>query len=269
MERRFQNQVVLVTGAGGGIGRASALAFAAEGASIVASDVNAEGGAETLRLIREAGGRATFVQADVSRPDDVESLVCQTLETYGRLDCAHNNAGITGPRRRMADCSEEEWDRVLNVNLKGIWLCMKHEIPIMLKQGGGVIVNTASMAGLVGLRRFAAYSASKHAVLGLTKSAALEYYRHGIRINAVCPGLIDTEMVRNVVFGESPDNSRVAELISSAKLYIAGKVLATKQPGKRMGLPSEVAQAVLWLCSDGASFVSGHGLVVDGGAVVR
>jgi len=269
VEQRFDNKTVLVTGAARGIGRASALAFALEGAKVVAADISVEGGAETLRLIREAGGQATFVQTDVSRADQVEDLVRKTLEAHGRLDCAHNNAGISGSRKHAADYSEEDWERVLAVNLKSIWLGMKYEIPAMLQQSGGAIVNTASVAALTGLRWFSAYSASKHAVLGLTKSAALEYYPHGIRINAVCPGLIDTDMVRNVVFGESPDGPPETALLASAKYYLARKVLAAKQPAKRLGLPSEVAKAVLWLCSDAASFVSGHALVVDGGAVVR
>ena len=269
MQQQFLNKTVLVTGAARGIGRASALAFAAEGANVVAADISVEGRDETLRLIRDAGGRGMFVQADVSRADEVEALVRKALEAYGRLDCAHNNAGISGPRNRTAETSEDDWDRILAVNLKSIWLSMRYEIPAMLEQGGGAIVNTASVAGLIGLRGFSAYSASKHGVLGLTKSAALEYYPQGIRINAVCPGLIDTDMVRTVVLGDAPDSSPVTELISSAKFYLAKKVLSSKQPAKRIGLPGEVAKAVLWLCSDAASFVSGHALAVDGGAVVK
>ena len=269
MERRFQNKTVLVTGAGDGIGRATALAFAREGASMVLADISADRGQEVLAAIREVGADARFIEADVSRPDQVASLLQQTLDTYGRLDCAFNNAGISGGRARTADRSLEEWDRVIAVNLTGTWLCMKHELPPMLRQGGGSIVNAASVAGILGLRRFSAYSASKHAVVGLTKSAALEYGRFGLRINAVCPGLVDTNFLRNLGPSEEGERSAAISFMGSVRHRIARRVLAAKQPGKRIGLPREVADAVLWLSSDAASFVNGHALVVDGGFSVR
>ncbi|HEY5618012.1 MAG TPA: glucose 1-dehydrogenase [Vicinamibacterales bacterium] len=268
-ERRFQNKAVLVTGAGDGIGRATALAFAREGANVVLADISAPRGEAALAAIRETGVDARFVETDVSRPDQVVNLVEHTLGAFGRLDCAFNNAGISGERARTADRTLEEWDRVIAVNLTGTWLCMKHEIPIMLRQGGGAIVNTASVAGILGIRRFSAYSASKHAIVGLTKSAALEYGRFGLRINTVCPGLIDTDFIRQATARDKPGVWPTRSLIASARHRIAKKVLASKQPGKRMGLPGEVAAAVLWLCSDAASFVNGHALVVDGGFSVR
>lgn len=269
MNRRFENRVALVTGGASGIGRASAIAFAREGARVVVADVNDPGGEETARLIHSAGGEATFVRADVSRDSDARAMVEKALQTYGRLDCAHNNAGVPGTRSRAADCSEEDWDRTFGVNVKGAWLAMKYEVPAMLRQRAGAIVNTSSVAGLVGIRRFSAYSASKHAVLGLTKSAALEYFRHGIRVNAVCPGLIDTELVRNAVFGGKPPSSSVGRLVASTAHSIAKRYMSGRQPAGRMGLPEEVAEAVLWLCSDAAAYVNGHTLVVDGGFTAK
>jgi NAD(P)-dependent dehydrogenase (short-subunit alcohol dehydrogenase family) len=264
--QRFSGKVVLVTGAASGIGRASALAFAREGATVVVADQNAQGGDETVRTIREAGATASFIAVDVSKNADVQSLVEKTLSLHGRLDCAHNNAGIPGTRARTADRTEDDWDRTMNVNAKGVWLCMKHEIPLMLKQGKGAIVNTASVAGLLGLRRFSAYSASKHAVLGLTKSAALEYFRHGIRINAVCPGLIDTELVQTAVLGA---HSRIPGALRRGMEAAVRGYMGRHQVAGRMGQAAEVAEAVLWLCSDAASYVSGHTLTVDGGASVK
>ncbi len=275
MQRRFEGKVVIVTGAAAGIGRASAVAFAREGAKVVAADVAVPGGEETIRLIREAGGEAAFVRADVSQAAQVEAVVARALELYGKLDCAHNNAGTEGVRGASADCTEENWDRTVGVNLRGVWLCMKYEIPAMLRQGRGAIVNTASIAGLVGIRNFPAYTASKHGIVGLTKSAALEYVRAGIRVNAVCPGLIDTDLIRRAASGNASPESQpgwlrpVSDVLTGVKESVARKVLEYRQPSRRMGQPEEVAEAVLWLCSDAASFVNGHALVVDGGFVAK
>lgn len=245
-----EGKVALVTGGGSGIGRQACLVFAREGAKVVVSDVAVEGGEETVKLIKQAGGEATFIKADVSQEAEVEALVAKTAETYGRLDCAYNNAGIAGRTARVADDTEENWDRILAINLKGVWLCLKYEIPQMLKQGGGAIVNTASGAGLIGVRRTGAYVASKHGVVGLTKTAALEYAKSNIRVNAVCPGPIDTPMLRGA-------SDRVIDAMAAA------------QPNGRLGQPQEIAEAVVWLCSDAASFVTGHPMPVDGGYVAQ
>ena len=253
MDYQLKGRVALVTGGAAGIGRAAALAFAQDGAKVVVSDINVAGGEETLRLLREAAGDGIFVAADVSKAADVKSLVAATIEKFGRVDCAFNNAGIEGESAPTADCSEENWDRVLSINLRGIWLCMKHEIPQMLGQGSGAIVNMSSIAGVVGFGGLPAYVASKHGVVGLTKTAALEYATQGIRINAVCPGVIHTEMIDRIT---GADPAMVAQFTEM-------------EPVKRMGTSEEVAAAVLWLCSDAASFVTGHTLVVDGGAVAQ
>jgi NAD(P)-dependent dehydrogenase (short-subunit alcohol dehydrogenase family) len=243
----------LVTGAGSGIGRASALAFNREGAKVVVADVVVEGGEETVNMIKKAGGEALFVRADVSRAAEVEALIRTTIATYGRLDCAHNNAGIAGRTATVEEDTEENWDRTLAINLKGVWLCMKYEIPQMLAQGSGAIVNTASDAGLIAVRRGGAYVASKHGVVGLTKTAALEYAKSGIRVNAVCPGPIDTPMLQRGA-------SRRPQIIEK---------MAAAQPGGRLGQPQEIAEAVVWLCSEAASFVTGHAMPVDGGYLAQ
>jgi NAD(P)-dependent dehydrogenase (short-subunit alcohol dehydrogenase family) len=254
-EQRFSGKVALVTGGASGIGRACAQLFAREGASVVVSDVAVEGGEETVRLIGEDGGEASFVEADVSKALEVESLVRRALEAYGRLDYAFNNAGIEGRMAtNTADYPEEDWDRVIAVNLKGVWLCMKHEIDQMLAQGGGSIVNNSSVEGLVGLQGTSAYAASKHGVVGLTKTAALEYAQSGIRVNAVCPGLIRTPMVERYTGGDAETEAQWAAIF---------------EPVGRMGSPDEVAEAVVWLCSEAASFVTGHAMAVDGGFVAR
>ena len=246
----LEDKVTLVTGGGSGIGRAAAINFAKEGAKVVVSDVNADGGEETVTSIKASGGESAFFHADVSRSGDVEALVANTVQLYGRLDCAYNNAGIEGEiSMRLHEYPEEMWDRLIDINLKGVWLCMKHEIPQMLRQGSGAIVNTASVAGLVGSRRLIAYSASKHGVVGITRSAALEYATDGIRVNAVCPGVIDTPMVRRLIDGREDYESTIS----------------ARQPIGRLGTPEEIAQAVAWLCSDAASFVTGHAMGVDGG----
>lgn len=242
-------KVALVTGASSGIGRATALAFAREGAKVVVADVTVEGGEETVAQVKKAGGEAIFVKTDVSKAVEVEALVAKAVATYGRLDCAHNNAGIAGNAKTIVDDTEDNWDRILAINLKGVWLCMKYEIAHMLKQGGGAIVNTASGAGLIGVRRGGAYVASKHGVVGLTKTAALEYAKAGIRVNCVCPGPIDTPMLQGI----GGRNQMVIERMVAA------------QPGGRLGQPAEIAEAAVWLCSDAASFITGLPMPVDGG----
>jgi NAD(P)-dependent dehydrogenase (short-subunit alcohol dehydrogenase family) len=253
MQGRLQGKAALVTGGASGIGRAAALAFAREGAKVVVSDVVVAGGEETVALIKAAGGEAFFVKADVAKPAEVEALIASVVAAYGRLDCALNNAGIEGVMASTVDCTEENWDRIIAVNLKGVWLCMKAEIAQMLKQGGGAIVNTASVAGLVGFAGLPAYVASKHGVVGLTKTAALEYAKSGIRINAVCPGVIQTPMLERL-FQSNPQ---------------AGETIAALEPVGRLGKPEEIAEAAVWLCSDAASFVTGLPMAVDGGLIAQ
>ena len=249
MADMLKDKIALVTGAGSGIGRATSLVLAREGATIAVSDIDANGGEETLSLIKYIGGDGMFVHADVSRPADVEAMVDAVVAAYGRLDCAYNNAGIEGYwGGRLHEYPEITFDRLMDINVKGVWLCLKYEIPQLLKQGGGAIVNTASAAGLVGSRRLSVYSASKHAVIGLTKSAALEYAADGIRVNAVCPGIIDTPMMDRLVEGRDD--------------YAAA--IPTRQPIGRKGTPDEIAEAVAWLCSDSASLVTGLAMAVDG-----
>jgi NAD(P)-dependent dehydrogenase (short-subunit alcohol dehydrogenase family) len=246
-------KVALVTGGGSGIGRATALVFAREGAKVVVADVVVEGGEETVRLVKQAGGEAVFVKADMAKAADVEAMVKKAVETYGRLDCAHNNAGVEGATGKTADYVEADWDRVIAINLTGVWLCMKYEIAQMLKQGGGAVVNTASDAGLLGVPQMPAYVASKHGVVGLTKTAALEYAKSGIRVNAVCPGVIKTPMVERIT-GQRPGRA---------------ERMAAVEPVGRMGKPEEIAEAVVWLCSEAASFVTGLPMPVDGGIAAQ
>ncbi len=249
MAETLRGKVALVTGGSSGIGRATALAFAGQEARVVVADVGVDGGEETVSLIRNAGGEATFVKTDVTQAVDIENLINKTVETYGQLDCAFNNAGIAGDLSLTVDCSEEHWNRVISINLRGVWLCMKHEITHMLTQGGGAIVNTASVVGLVGMIGQIAYVAAKHGVVGLTKTAALEYAKSGIRVNAVCPGVIQTPMVESVINAQP-------ELTEG---------LLTLEPIGRLGQPEEIAETVVWLCSDAASFVTGHAMASDGG----
>lgn len=249
MDKLFQNQVALVTGGSFGIGRAACVAFAGRGAKVVIADWIEDQESTTLRLIQEAGSEGLFVQCDVSNGKDVKALIEKTIATFGRLDFAFNNAGIEGSLAPTHECTEENWDKTTGINLKGIWLCMHHEIQQMRKQGKGVIVNCASVAGLAGFPGLPAYVASKHGVVGLTKTAALENASAGIRVNAVCPGVIHTAMIDRVT-GQSKEVE---------KQYTA------MEPIGRMGKPEEVAEAVVWLCSDAASFVTGDAMTVDGG----
>lgn len=256
MPGTLHEKVALVTGGGSGIGRASALAFAREGAQVVVADVQREGGEATVDLIKKADGTATFVRADVSKAPEVAALIAQTVRIYGQLDCAHNNAGVEGGIVPLHEYAEDVWDQVLNVNLKGVWLSMKYEIPQMLAQGGGAIVNTASTNGLIGSGNgMVAYTASKHGVVGLTKEAALEYAQRGIRVNAVCPAATRTPMFQRA-FGIGSD----ADLDERRR---------ARFPMGRLGTPEEMAQTVVWLCSDAASFVTGHAMLVDGGLVAQ
>lgn len=251
--KRLEGKVAIVTGAGSGIGRAAALAFAREGASVVVADVVIEGGQETIKLIQQAGGQAIFVKTDVTQGEDVKAMVDKTIVSFGRLDCAFNNAGISGGYISLSRCPEDSWDRMIAINLKGVFLCMKYELPRMLKSGGGSIVNTSSIAGLVGDGGHPAYAASKHGVVGLTRTAAIQYAKAGIRVNAVCPGVIRTPMTEQL-FTESPELKTL---------------MVSQQPIERLAEAEEVARVVVWLCTDEASFITGHPLPVDGGFLAR
>jgi NAD(P)-dependent dehydrogenase (short-subunit alcohol dehydrogenase family) len=249
MVGRLQNQVALVTGGASGIGHATALAFAREGASVVVADVSREEGEGVVREAQQFVHDSVFLHVDVSRSVEVEALIKEVVTRFGRLDCAFNNAGIAGSGAPTADCAEDEWDRIIAVNLKGVWLCMKFEIMQMVRQHKGAIVNAASTAGLVGFHGSSAYSAAKGGVIQLTRTAAIEYAKMGIRINAVCPSTIRTPMIVSRAPAEDgPRGSRTSQ-----------------GPIGRIGEPEEVAEAVVWLCSNASSFVLGHPLVIDGG----
>ncbi|TVR77995.1 MAG: SDR family oxidoreductase [Saprospirales bacterium] len=251
MKKKFEGKVALVTGGAFGIGRATAIAFAEQGAKVVVSDIVEND--ETVKAIKDIGGEVTFIKADMGKRSDIEQLMKEVKAVYGRLDYAFNNAGIEGHSASTQECTEENWDRTININLKGVWLCMKYQIPMMLEQGEGAIVNCASIAGLVGFPNLPAYTASKHAMVGLTKTTALETAKQNIRVNAVCPGVIRTPMIDRF----------------TGKQKEAEQAFINNKPMGRMGDPKEVANAVLWLCSDEASFVTGHAMAVDGGWIAQ
>ena len=251
---RFNEKVIVVTGGSTGIGLATAQAFAKEGATVVIADVDDDNSMSAVRAITESGGRAERIICDVSRESDVASTMEEVVGRYGRIDCAFNNAGVEGTSSEIADYAFESWERVIGVNLTGVFLCMKHEIRQMLLQGGGAIVNNASILGTVGFNRAAAYAAAKHGVLGLTKVAALEYAARGIRVNSVCPGFVATPMLER------------AGILSSSETRSA---IENLHPIHRLGRPEEIANAVLWLCSEEASFVHGQGVFVDGGYLAQ
>ncbi|MGE3802330.1 MAG: SDR family oxidoreductase [Candidatus Kapaibacterium sp.] len=254
MKKQFENKVVIVTGASMGIGKAVALAFSSEGAKVAVVDIDEREGKRTVEAIKEGGGEAVFIPCDVSNPEQVKNMVRTTVAEYGRLDYACNNAGIEGEQQQSTvECSLENWENVINVNLKGVWLCMKHEIPEMLRAGGGAIVNVSSIAGLVGFPNIPAYVASKHGVVGLTKTTALECAKQNIRVNTVCPGGIDTPMLERFTKGNDTALQQMNQM----------------HPMGRVGTSEEIASAVLWLCSDAASFTTGQSIAVDGGYIAQ
>jgi NAD(P)-dependent dehydrogenase (short-subunit alcohol dehydrogenase family) len=242
-------KVAFITGGAGGIGRATALEFARQGVRVVVADIDEEGSRATVRMIDELGGQAIGVACDVTRGADIQAALTATVEAFGRLDYAFNNAGAEQQPKPTADITEDEWDRIITINLRGVFLCMKYEIPLLLRYGGGAIVNTSSGAGVKVFGRGAAYAAAKHGLIGLTKDAALDYAGANIRINAICPGIIDTGMMDRFTGGTVQGRARVI----------------AQEPIGRMGRPEEIAATVVWLCSDAASFVTGHALIADGG----
>ncbi|MEA2934161.1 MAG: hypothetical protein QOD74_807 [Variibacter sp.] len=248
----FAGKVAFVTGAANGIGRAAAQAFSREGADVVLADLSEKGNQETARLVQNAGGRALAVKCDVSKSEDVRAAIEKTVQTFGRLDFAFNNAGGEQPVTPAADLTEEEWDRITDVDLRGVFLCMKYEIPSMLKQGGGAIVNTSSGAGVKGIAGQAAYCAAKWGLIGLTKAAALDYAKSNIQVNVLCPGYVDTPMMQRFTGGTPLGRHKVVD----------------EEPVGRPGTPEEIAAAAIWLCSEAASFVIGHAMVIDGGQTV-
>jgi NAD(P)-dependent dehydrogenase (short-subunit alcohol dehydrogenase family) len=249
----MNGKTAIVTGAASGIGRATAVCFASRGAKVIVSDVNESGCQETAKLITKQGGIAKIVLCDIATPEQVVNLLDTTIDSFGRLDYACNNAGVEGETGDTVACSIENWRRVLDINLMGTWLCMKHEIPHMLEVGGGAIVNVSSIAGLIGFGGLPAYVASKHGLNGLTKTVALEYAQRGIRINAVCPGAIETPMIHRVTHHDAQEEA----------------AMVARHPMGRMGTPDEIAQLIVWLCSDAASFVTGQTIAADGGYVAQ
>jgi NAD(P)-dependent dehydrogenase (short-subunit alcohol dehydrogenase family) len=252
MEEDLDQKVALVTGGGSGLGQAAVRLLAAAGARVLVADIDVDGGESTAAGVVEAGGEAVFLRTDVTSEPEVEAMVAKAVDTWGRLDCAINNAGTTGPNKSTADYSLEEWNGVVALNLTSVFLCLKHEIPQMVEQGGGAIVNTSSGAGLMGFAGLPAYVATKHGVIGLTRASALEYVKAGVRINAVCPGSTRTPMLEGFMGGDP----------------VIEKAMAQSAPIGRLARPEEIAEAMVWLLSDAASFVIGHAFVVDGGAVV-
>ncbi len=259
--KEFNDKVALVTGGSSGIGRQTALVFAQKGAKVVIASRRFKESEETVQLIKNSGSEGIFIQTDVTQANEIQYLINQIVDTYGRLDYAFNNAGTEGIIGRAIDQTEDNWNHIIETNLKGVWLSMKYEIPQMIKQGGGAIVNNASVAGLIGIRENAIYCASKHGVVGLTKALALEHATDGLRINAVCPGSVNTDMLkRTLVRQENVDGPQYRSQMLSRKMIFAGE-----HPMKRIGQPEEVAKAVVWLCSEDSTFVTGQSLAIDGG----
>jgi NAD(P)-dependent dehydrogenase (short-subunit alcohol dehydrogenase family) len=279
MTDQFKEKIILITGGATGIGCATALAFARQGAQVVVADVDAANGEETVSQIRDAGGEALFVRCDVSNAEDVQALFQTILSTHGHLDCAFNNAGIEGEFNPLTESSDDNFDRVLAVNLKGVWLCMKEEVRIMRKQKGGAIVNTASVAGMVAERGYPAYAAAKGGVIQLTRTVAIEYAATGIRVNAVCPGLVRTPMMKRALRNLRPSAMTYGARQSPSSRWLTDTffgippfkkmMIKFMQPVGRPGEPEEIAAAVLYFCSDAAKFVTGQTLVLDGGMTAQ